>query len=127
MANGYGNKTKGRMTMKMIMTNIKTLAALLMAGAALTACSSDDEILSEQPANPTEPKTYTMTIPASKGDDATTRGLYFTDDTQKNLQVNWNGTEKVRVVQDGKVIGTLSAAMSNGENDNKTTLTGTVT
>lgn len=115
------------MTMKMIMTNIKTLAALLMAGAALTACSSDDEILSEQPANPTEPKTYTMTIPASKGDDATTRGLYFTDDTQKNLQVNWNGTEKVRVVQDGKVIGTLSAAMSNGENDNKTTLTGTVT
>lgn len=129
MANGYGNKTKGRMTMKMIMTNIKTMAALLMAGAVLTACSSDDEILSEQPANPTEPKTYTMTINASKGgDDATTRGLYFADgDVRKNLQVNWNGTEKVRVVQDGKVIGTLSAAMSNGENDNKTTLTGTVT
>ena len=99
-----------------------------MAGVALAACSSDDEILSDQPVNPTAPKTYTMTIQATKGgDDATTRGLYFTDDSKKKLQVNWNGKEKVRVVQDGKVIGTLSAAMSNGENGYKTTLTGTVT
>ena len=113
------------MTMKKIMTNIKTLAALLMAGVAFAACSSDDEILSEQPVNPTDPKTYTMTINASKGDDATTRGLYFTDgEARKDLQVNWNGKEKVRVVQDGKVIGTLSAAMSSTES---TTLTGTVT
>lgn len=105
-----------------------SLVALLMAGVALAACSSDDEILSDQPVNPTAPKTYTMTILATKGgDDATTRGLYFTDNSKKKLQVNWNGKEKVRVVQDGKVIGTLSAAMSNGENGHKTTLTGTVT
>lgn len=108
--------------------NILSMAALLMASAAVfTACSNDDDsIINEsQPAQGT--KTYTMTIQASKGDDATTRGLYFADEDKKNLQVNWNGTEKVRVVQDGKVIGTLSAAMSNGENGHMTTLTGTVT
>ena len=114
------------MTMKKIMTNIKTLAALLMAGAAFAACSSSDDSIIEQPVNPTEPKTYTMTINASKGgDDATTRGLYFADgDVRKNLQVNWNGTEKVRVVQNGNVIGTLTATASSSAN---TTLSGTVT
>lgn len=106
-------------------SSIKTLAALLMVGAAFAACSSSDDSIIEQPVNPTEPKTYTMTIQASKGDDATTRGLYFADgEDRKNLRVNWNGTEKIRVVQDGKVIGTLSAAMSS---DESTTLTGTVT
>ena len=105
------------------------LAALLIASATFVACSSDDNIIEEQPVQPTE-KVYTMTIQATKatGDDATTRGLYWGDgETKKVLNVNWNGKEKVRVVQDGKVIGTLSAAMSNGENGHKTTLTGTVT
>ena len=53
------------MTIKNFMTSIKTLAALLMAGAAFAACSSsDDEILNDQPiVNPTAPKTYTMTDP----------------------------------------------------------------
>ena len=108
------------------MKNI-SLAALLMASAMFTACSSDDELLNEQPVNPTEPKTYTMTIQAAKGGDAT-RGLYINGGSAtSDLNANWNGKEKVRVVQDGKVIGTLSAAMSNGENGHKTTLTGTVT
>lgn len=110
--------------------NILTMAALLIASATVfTACSSsDDDIVNEQPVNPTEPKTYTMTIQASKGDDNTTRGLYFADgETSKDLRVNWNGKEKIRVVQNGAVIGTLSAAMSNGENGHMTTLTGTVT
>ena len=93
-----------------MISNIKTLAALLMVGVAFAACSSSDDSIIEQPVNPTEPKTYTMTIRASKGDDATTRGLYFADDSQKNLKVNWNGKEKIRVVQNGEVIGTLSAA-----------------
>ena len=94
-------------------------------GRRFTACSSSDDSIIEQPVNPTEPKTYTMTIQASKGDDNTTRGLYFADgEGKKNLQVNWNGKEKVRVVQNGAVIGTLSAALSSTES---TTLTGTVT
>lgn len=106
--------------------DIRTLAALLIASATLAACSSDDNIIEEQPVQPTE-KVYTMTIQATKatGDDATTRGLYWGDgETKKVLNVNWNGKEKVRVVQDGNVIGTLSAAMSSNES---TTLTGTVT
>ena len=104
-------------------SSIKTLAALLMVGAAFAACSSDDNVTGEQPANPTGK--YTMTIQASKGDDATTRGLYFADgEVRKDLRVNWNGKEKIRVVQNGEVIGTLSAALSSTES---TTLTGTVT
>ena len=101
-----------------------SLAALLMTSAMFTACSSDDELLNEQPVNPTEPKTYTMTIQATMGDDAT-RGLYKNGESATSaLNANWNGKEKVRVVQDGKVIGTLSAAMSS---EHRTTLTGTVT
>ena len=113
------------MIMKNMISNIKTLAVLLIAGAAFTACSSDDDII-EQPANPMEPKTYTMTIQAAKGDDAAvTRGLYRDGEgASAPIKVNWKGTEKVRVVQDGNVIGTLSAAMSSNES---TMLTGTVT
>ena len=98
------------------------MAAVLAFGTA--ACSSDDYAITEQPENPTE-KTYTMTIQASKGDDATMRGLYFADgENSKDLRVNWNGKEKIRVVQNGAVIGTLSAALSSTKS---TTLTGTVT
>ena len=56
--------------MKKFITNIKTLAALLMAGAAFTACSSSDDNIIEQPKNPTEPQVYTMVIKASKGEQA---------------------------------------------------------
>ena len=109
--------------MNKMRSDLRTLGAAILCAAAFVACSNDDNVTGEQPANPTGK--YTMTIQASKGDDATTRGLYFADgEVEKNLSVNWNGKEKVRVVQDGKVIGTLSAAMSS---DESTTLTGTVT
>ena len=45
-----------------------SLAALLMAGAAFTACSSSDDIVEDNPQpveNPTEQKVYTMTIQAT--------------------------------------------------------------
>lgn len=111
--------------MKKFISNIKTLAALLMAVAALAACSSDDNSVIDQPANPTEtaPKTYTMTIQATKssGDDAaTTRGLYFNGTA---LNVKWYDGEVVEVYQGVKKKGTLTAtASSNGS----TTLTGEV-
>ena len=120
-----GNNQKVHTIMKIF---IKTTGWLAMA-AALTlgtaACSSDDDVITEQKVNPTEPKTYTMTIQASKGDDATTRGLYWNNpNTYDEIKVLWREGEKVRVVQNGQVVGTLTSAASN---DGSTTLSGTLT
>ena len=76
--------------MKICKTKFRTLTVLIIALAALTACSSDNEILNNQPVNPTEPKTYTITIQASKGDASTTRGLSLDG---KTLNVTWNEGE----------------------------------
>ena len=82
--------SKEDMTMK---KNILSMAALLMASAAVfTACSSDDNVTSEQPANPTGK--YTMTVQASKGDGASTRALTPSD---KTLNATWATTENVYV------------------------------
>ena len=73
--------------------NILSMAALLMASAAVfTACSSDDNISSEQPDNPTGK--YTMTINASKDGDATTRAPSLEG---KTLNATWATTENVYV------------------------------
>ena len=108
------------MTMKKILSNIYTLAALLMAGAAFTACSSSDDII-EQPAKPTEPQVYTLVIKASKGDNASTRALSLSGST---LNAYWSGTEKIDVLQDGVKIGTATAAASSNGN---TTITAKLT
>ena len=77
--------------MKKMMTNMKTLVALLMAGAAVTSCSSDNEMDSlKAPAV----KTYTMTVQATKGGDATTRALA---DGGTTLTATWATTENVYV------------------------------
>ena len=102
-------------------SSIKTLAALLMVGAAFAACSSsDDSIAEQQPVNPTE-QTYTMTVQVTKGDAATTRGLSLNG---KTLGVKWNEGEEVIVAQDETTIGTLTAQASSS---GTTTLTGEVT
>lgn len=87
--NPHGMKSKENTTMK---KNILSLAALLIASATFVACSSDDNIISEQPANPTGK--YTMTINASKGDGATTRALTLTG---KTLTATWATTENIYV------------------------------
>ena len=113
--------------MKKFMTDIKTLAALLMAGAAFTACSSSDDNIIEQPQNPTEPQVYTMVIKASKGGDATTRALKPGTDSEtgKNtVDAYWSGDETIEVYQSGKKIGTATAAPSA---DGNTTVTATLT
>jgi hypothetical protein len=101
------------------------MAVLLMASAAVfTACSSDDNVTGEQPANPTGK--YTMTINASKGDDATTRALSLgrnDDDTKNVLNATWDANEEVLVYQGGSQIGTLYSAAST---TNETSLTGTL-
>ena len=108
--------------MKKYITDIKTLAALLMAGAAFTACSDKDEMIGEQTVNPVTK--YTMTVNATKGEDAQTRGLYF-DNTA--LNVKWYNTDQVSVfpaASNGTLLGTLTAAASE---TGTTTLTGDLT
>ena len=116
--------------MKKYMKAFRTLTVLIIALAALTACSSDNEILNNQPVNPTEPKTYTMTIQASKGDASTTRGLSLDG---KTLNVKWDEGEEVYVVQQEDnapygyyVLGKLTATPDT-EDQTMATLTGTLT
>ena len=109
--------------------NILTMAALLMASAAVfTACSSDDNVTGEQPVNPTE-QTYTMTVQATKS-DAQTRGLSLDG---KTLNVKWDEGEEVYVVQQEDnapygyyVLGKLTATPDT-EDQTMATLTGTLT
>ena len=78
---------KTKKVMKTMKKDIRTLAALLIASATFAACSSsDDNIIEEQPVNPTAPKTYTMTIQATKGGAAGTRGLSLDGST---LNATW--------------------------------------
>ena len=106
----------------MITKTMKTLTVLIIAGTAFVACSCDDII--EQP---TESKTYTMTVRATKGgEEAITRGLSLDG---KTLNVKWYEGEVVDVVQIDQsthkrvLRGTLTSAASI---DGSTTLTGTV-
>ena len=112
-------------TMKKIMTDIKTLAALLIAGAAFTACSSDDNyIANEQPVNPAQ-KTYTLTILASK-DAAATRSLSLDGST---LNATWTVGEKVtvyNVTKSAELSGTLTAQGSGASTMLSGTLIGTI-
>ena len=103
-----------------MISSIKTLAIQLMVGVAFAACSSSDDSIIEQPVNPTEPKTYTMTVQATKGDAAGTRGLSLDGNT---LNVKWNEGEKVVVMQDDDELGTLTATPDPND-PTKATLTG---
>ena len=105
--------------------NILTLAALLMAGVAFTACSSEEDMLNKQPVSKAEKQVYTMTIQATKG-DAQTRALSLDGNT---LGVKWNEGEVVYVYQrkngtnQYEKAGVLTAKASDNAT---TTLTGTL-
>lgn len=117
-------KQKEDTTMKKIINDIKTFAALLMAGAAFTACSSDDNITGEQPANPTGK--YTMTVEASKGGEATNRALSLDG---KTLNATWAAGEKVavyNVTKSAALGGYLEAQSAGASTTLKGSLTGTV-
>ena len=82
--------------MKKFMKSIQMMAALLLAVAATTACSNDDNAIDETtPATTGAPKTYTLTVTASKGGEATTRALSL-DDTGA-LNAKWTEDDKVTV------------------------------
>ena len=105
--------------MKKIFSNIRTMAALLMAGAAFTACSSDNDIIeNQQPAN-TGKQAYTLTISASK-DGAATRAL-----TNNNgaIEASWETTDVIYVTKGTTPLGTLSPTSISGLT---ATFTGTI-
>ena len=104
--------------MKKTISNIRTLAALLMAGAAFAACSNSDDIISELPAN-TVKQGYTLTVSASK-DGSTTRALSL-DGTA--VVASWETTDEIVVTKNGTQVGTLSPTNINGIN---ATFSGTV-
>ena len=113
--------------MKKYFSNIFALAALLMAGAAFTACSSEDNSI-EQPANPVGEKTYTLTINASKGANASTRALKL--ETSGALTAYWeNGDELTvfNVTKNAALTGSLTASNASGSTATFSgSLTGTI-
>lgn len=79
--------------MQKMITDIKTLAALLIASATFASCSNDDNATGEPPVAPSQ-QTYTMTIEAAKGGEGTTRALSLED---KRLNATWATSENVYV------------------------------
>ena len=109
------NGNKEDKTMK-TMNNIIALTALLVA-AAFTACSNSDDA-NEQPV--LSQKAYTLTVNASKGNEAITRALSLSGST---LNATWSVDDEVKVYKGDTEIGTLTAQNS-GAN---TTLKGNLT
>ena len=108
--------------MKKNILHLYILAVVLFAASAFTACSNNDEQASVLPVN-----TYTITINATKGDDASSapsnRALAL-DDTK--LNATWAAGEQVtvyNVTKSTELTGNLTA-LSDGAS---TTLSGTLT
>ena len=109
------------------MTYINSLAALLMAGAAMTACSDKDNIANEvqQPVNPVGH--YTMTVNATMGGDGTKGSNRALALDGKTLKVKWADTDQVSVfpaASNSTLFGTLTATDSE---TGTTTLSGNLT
>ena len=82
--------------MKKFMKSIQMMAALLLAVAATTACSNDDNAIDETtPATTGAPKTYTLTVTATMTVTATTRALSI--DAKGALKAKWTKDDKVTV------------------------------
>ena len=115
---------------KKILTDIRTMAAVLMASATLAACSSEDNIIDEQPVQPTG-QVYTMTVSAQKGDAAdsratTTRALSLDG---KTLNAAWAEGERVtvyNVTRSADLDGYLEAQSGGASTTLKGSLTGTI-
>lgn len=72
----------------------KYLSILLIAGLALTACSSDYAVVEQKTLEPG--KTYYLTVDATKGSDGTTRALNLPG---SKLTPSWATTEQIYVKQ----------------------------
>lgn len=107
--------------MKKIFSNMMILAALLTAGAAMTACSNDETAINEQPVM----KTYKVNINATKAGDAMTRALGW--DGSKLISTWTASTDKVKVYLPGKGSNTYAGELTAQSSGVTTTLTGTWT
>ena len=76
--------------------NIRTLAVLLMASAAIVSCSVKEDIFEEETIIKEEPaKVYTLSVNATKGgDDEATKALSLDG---KTLNASWATTENIYV------------------------------
>lgn len=106
-----------------------SMAALLVAGAAFTACSSSDNDIENGQIEQPEAKKYTLTVEAEKGEyvaPSATRATLSLD-AQNNLQANWENNnykrDEVDVYHGNNYVGTLYA-QSNGSAS--TLLTGSI-
>lgn len=106
-------------TYKTMKNNLLIFAALLLTGAAIFSCSSDNERSNpETPTASADTKTYVMTVEATK--DAETRAL---TDGGTTLISTWTAGDVVKVYSSFDEIGEL-IAQSSGKS---TTLHGTLT
>lgn len=114
--------------MKKTIMNIRTMAALLIASAAFTACSNEDgAVIGEQPAATQTPQVYTLTLQAANATGAQHRALAL-DGTK--LVAKWAAGDELTVIKvfpsPQDLGGTLTA--SNVSADGKTcTFSGTLT
>ena len=113
-------------------TNIRTLAALLMTSAAIVSCSVKEDIFEEETTIKEEPavqpaKVYTLSVNATKGgDDEATKALSLDG---KTLNAAWAQNEEVTVYNNTKKVqldGTLKAQSDGSSTTLKGSLTGTI-
>ena len=117
--------------MKKTIMNIRTMAALLIASAAFTACSNeDDAVIGEQPAATQTPQVYTLTLQAANATGAQHRALEI-DGTK--LVAKWEAGDELKVINNASMPPFLDGPLtaSNVSADGQTctfsgTLTGTI-
>ena len=87
--------------------NIAAAFCLGAAALAMTACSSEDNIVSNDLQQYAEVKTYTVSIPATFGDGAQTRAVEFNNGTPPTIATKFVENEKVYVynVTDDELLG----------------------
>ena len=116
--------------MKKTIMNIRTMAALLIASAAFTACSNEDSaVIGEQPAATQTPQVYTLTLQAANAAGAQHRALAL-DGTK--LVAKWEAGDQLTVRKmypSPQDLGTLTASNVSADGQTCTfsgTLTGTI-
>jgi len=110
--------------MKKTFSSIRILAALLIASAALGACTSDEnDIIGEQPAQQQASQVYNLTLSAGKAGGDQTRALELSG---TKIVAKWVDGDKVKVANGGTDLGELTATDVSADGQD-CTLTGALT